>query len=50
MVCKVLFPQWGTEIMVPSVENEELPKIDFFQPGLGQNIALDALPTVKNCA
>jgi len=47
----LLFLQWGTvdtEIKIPSAENPELTNIFPLKPGVGQNIATQALPTARN--
>ena len=49
-------PRWGTkdaEIMLLSVNNPELsrvPSFSYFKSGVGQNIALHAIPTARNFA
>ena len=46
-------PYWGTtdaEIRVPFAENPELSKVLCLEPGVGDNVALHALPAARNYA
>ena len=46
-----LLPQWGTvdaEIKVSSAENPELTNVLPIKRGLGRNISLHVLPTLRN--
>ena len=40
---------WGAaDTKIPSAENPQLSKVLSVKPAVGQNVALHALPTVKN--
>ena len=47
-----LILQWGivdAEIMTPSAETQELSKCISFKPGVGQDLAMHASQSARNC-